>query len=318
MNFIAAEQDATLRLDQHLASQLPERSRSEIQRWIKEGRVRVDGVIARSSLRLAPGMAIEVDAPEAPAATSTVQAEDVAIPIVYEDGDLLVIDKPAGLVVHPAPGHEAGTLVNAVLHHDPTIEGVGGEKRPGIVHRLDKETSGLIVVAKNDRAHRALQAQFKSRTVEKEYLALVEGRVDPPAGLINVPIGRHPQDRKRQAVFIDAPSAERARARDALTEYHTVATYHSKAGGMRTTYSLLRILLHTGRTHQIRVHLAWRKHPVVGDMVYGFRTVRLPLKRTFLHAHRLRLVLPSTGEEREFIAPLPSDLQAILDMLTRD
>ncbi len=302
------------RLDQYLTAHFAERSRAEIQRWIKEGRVRVDGVAAKPGLRVEAGMVIAVEVPDAPAPVEGAQAEAIPLAIVYEDGDMLVIDKPAGMVVHPSPGHEAGTLVNAVLHHAPTIEGVGGAQRPGIVHRLDRETSGLIVVAKNDRAMRNLQAQFQNRTVYKEYLALVEGGIDPPEGIIHAPVGRHPVDRKRQAIL---PEGSGGRARDAITEYHTLARYSTRAGSAgRMTFSLLRVILHTGRTHQIRIHLAWRKHPVVGDTLYGPRTPRLAFGRQFLHAHRLRLRLPSSGAEREFVAPLPADLNSLLDRLT--
>lgn len=305
------------RLDRWLAEQLPDRSRSEIQRWIKEGLVAVDGQIARASARLEQGQQIELAIPEI-APPADLAPEALPLTIVYEDDDLLVVDKPAGMVVHPAPGHSGGTLVNAVLHHCPQIEGVGGERRPGIVHRLDKETSGLIVVAKNDHAHRFLQAQFKDRTVYKEYLALVEGRLTPARGRITAPIGRHPDDRKRQAVLPVDPQTGVSAGRDAITDYNVLGVYAApgtSSGAPATTFSLVSAELHTGRTHQIRVHFAWYKHPIVGDTVYGLRKQRLKLDRHFLHAHRLRLRLPSTGEAREFVAPLPAELQAILDQL---
>ena len=305
------------RLDRWLAEQLPDRSRSEIQRWIKEGLVAVDGQIARASARLEQGQQIELAIPEI-APPADLAPEALPLTIVYEDDDLLVVDKPAGMVVHPAPGHSGGTLVNAVLHHCPQIEGVGGERRPGIVHRLDKETSGLIVVAKNDHAHRFLQAQFKDRTVYKEYLALVEGRLTPARGRITAPIGRHPDDRKRQAVLPVDPQTGVSAGRDAITDYNVLGVYAApgtSSGAPATTFSLVSAELHTGRTHQIRVHFAWYKHPVVGDTVYGLRKQRLKLDRHFLHAHRLRLRLPATGEAREFVAPLPAELQTILDQL---
>ena len=196
-----AEAEHGQRIDRALAAALPERSRSEVQRWIKEGRVRVGGELAKASLKLSAGDTVQVDLPDAPQPVDDLAPENLALNIVYEDADLLVIDKPAGMVVHPAPGHSGGTLVNAVLHHCPDIAGVGGERRPGIVHRLDKDTSGLIVVAKHDQALRHLQAQFKARTVFKEYLALLEGKLQPPQGRISAPIGRHPTDRKRMAVL---------------------------------------------------------------------------------------------------------------------
>ena len=306
-----------LRLDRGLADALPDRSRSEVQRWIKEGRVRLQGEPARPSMKLAAGDIVTIALPEEPQAAD-VAAEELPLAIVFENADLLVIDKPAGMVVHPAPGHSGGTLVNAVLHHCPGIAGVGGERRPGIVHRLDKDTSGLIVVAKHDLAMRSLQAQFKARTVYKEYLALLEGRLYPEQGRISAPIGRHPTERKRMAVLApDSPGA--ADGREAVTSYRVLGVYTGSVYGRSTsvaTFSLVSAVLHTGRTHQIRVHFAWLQHPVVGDTLYGFRTPRLPLHRQFLHAHRLRLRLPSNGEEREFVAPLPTDLQGLLDSLS--
>lgn len=305
------------RIDRWLADSLPDRSRTEIQRWIKEGRIAVAGAPAKANLRLAEGQLITIDIPAAPAAP-TVMAEDFPLSIVYEDDDLLVIDKPAGMVVHPAPGHSAGTLVNAVLHHCPDIAGVGGERRPGIVHRLDKETSGLIVVAKHDSAHRNLQSQFKARTIYKEYLALLEGRLHPDHGRITAPIGRHPVDRKRMAVLAPDLATGRSEGRAAVTDFQVLEVYTAPVYGRSTslaTFSFVKAVLHTGRTHQIRVHFAWLQHPVVGDTVYGFKTPRLPLARQFLHAHRLRLRLPSTGEEREFVAPLPADLAEVLATL---
>jgi 23S rRNA pseudouridine1911/1915/1917 synthase len=314
--FTVPPASAGQRIDRWLAETLPDRSRSEIQRWIKSGEVLVDQVSAKASQRLEAGQTIELHLPQ-PAETPTVQPQDLTLPIIFEDDDLLIIDKPAGMVVHPAPGHDDGTLVNAILHHCPTIEGVGGERRPGIVHRLDKETSGLLVVAKNDRAHRHLQAQFKARTVYKEYLALLEGRIEPPQGRIIAPIGRHPVERKRQAVLPADPRSGETQGREAITDYH-VQTYYSSSvrdNNAMAHFSFVRVVIHTGRTHQIRVHLAWRKHPVVGDTLYGYRKQRLPIERQFLHAHRLRLRLPSSDEEREFVAPLPADLQQMLDLL---
>lgn len=309
------------RLDRWLADSLPARSRSEIQRWIKDGQVLLDGLPGKAGARLAIGQQIQLNLPDV-LPPSALVAEELPLAIVYEDGDLLVIDKPAGMVVHPAPGHGGGTLVNAVLHHCPDIAGVGGERRPGIVHRLDKETSGLIVVAKNDRAHRSLQAQFKARTVYKEYLALLEGVLEPPAGRITAPIGRHPVERKRMAVLTpEREGVTPGSARIAVTEYHVLKSYTATIYGRRNSaacFCLVRAVLLTGRTHQIRVHFAWLKHPVVGDTLYGFRTPRLPLARQFLHAHQLRFRLPSSGDEVAFTAPLPEELEGVLARLGGD
>lgn len=305
------------RIDRWLATMLPERSRSEIQRWIKNGDVLVDQASAKASHRVEADQRVEIYLPPI-SETPTVQPQALTLPILFEDTDLLIIDKPAGMVVHPAPGHDEGTLVNAILHHCPTIEGVGGERRPGVVHRLDKETSGLLVVAKNDRAHRHLQAQFKARTVYKEYLALLEGRIEPPQGRISAPIGRHPVERKRQAVLPADPRTGETQGRQAITDYRVQAYYTLPVRDSSAVahFSFVKVVLHTGRTHQIRVHFAWRKHPVVGDTLYGYRKQRLPIERQFLHAHRLRLRLPSSGEEREFVAPLPDDLQQVLATLS--
>lgn len=282
------------RLDKALAAALPDLSRSQIQRLIKGAYVTVEGRVAKPSTRLEPGDRVIVRLP--PPQPTALVAEAIPLDIVYEDADILVVNKPAGMVVHPAHGHASGTLVNAVLAHCPELEGVGGEQRPGIVHRLDKDTSGLIVIAKNDRAHRELQRQFKAREVAKAYLALVEGRVSPQRGIIEAPIGRDPVHRQRMAVVRNG--------REAVTRYMVLETFPE--------YTLVEVEPVTGRTHQIRLHLAFIGHPVVGDRVYGRRKQRLNLNRHFLHAHRLTLTLPGTGERRTFIAPLPPELEAVL------
>ena len=311
------------RLDRWLTDQFEEESRSAIQRWIAEGLVTVDGLRAgKTGMPLEAGAVIEVAAPPTPV-ESSLRPEDIPLNIIFEDKDLLVIDKPAGLVVHPGPGHAVGTLANAVLHHCPQLEGIGGEKRPGIVHRLDKGTSGVIVVAKNDAAMRFLQEQFAGRTVYKEYLALLEGRIEPPRGRIDAPIGRHPTRRQRMAV-LPAPSGLRgatgtggsaAGAREAVTEYECLQVYEDLSSGQTVRFSFVRAHLHTGRTHQIRAHFAWRNCPVAGDTEYGYKRPRLSLKRPFLHAHRLGIRLPGTAEQRVFESPLPAELQRILDWL---
>lgn len=311
------------RLDRWLTDQFEEESRSAIQRWIADGLVTVDGKHpGKAGIPLEAEAVVEVVEPPAPVETA-LRPEDIPLNIIFEDDDLLVIDKPAGLVVHPGPGHATGTLANAVLHHCPKLEGIGGEKRPGIVHRLDRGTSGLIVVAKNDASMRLLQEQFADRTVYKEYLALLEGRVEPPRGRIDAPIGRHPTRRQRMAV-LPAPTGpggtagrgrQAAGAREAVTEYECLQVYEDLSSGQTARFSLVRAVLHTGRTHQIRVHFAWRQHPVAGDTEYGYKRPRLALKRPFLHAHRLGIRLPGTEEQRMFESPLPADLQHILDRL---
>lgn len=294
------------RLDKWLAAQLPDRSRSEIQRWIEAGLVTRQGQPLKASTRVAPGDEITVEIPPSPEDYEVVP-EPIPLDVLYEDVDLLVINKPAGMVVHPGAGNPHGTLVNAVLHRCPDLEGVGGVQRPGIVHRLDKDTSGLILVAKNDRAHRALQGQFKARQVLKVYLALVYGQMAPSEGEIEAAIGRDTRDRKRMAVV---PSGL---GRPAVTRYETLATYKT-SGGERLTLLACRPL--TGRTHQIRVHLAHAKHPIVGDTVYaGRRKPSVPCPRQFLHAHQITFWLPATGKEVTFTAPLPPDLQAVLAKL---
>ncbi|MBP7960760.1 MAG: RluA family pseudouridine synthase [Caldilineaceae bacterium] len=309
--FVVTTENAGERLDRWLTDALPGRSRNEVQRWIKEGAVTVDGEAVKPKLALEVGQRVQVTVPDV--AESSMVAQAIELTILFEDNDLLVVNKPAGMVVHPAPGHADGTLVNAILHHCPEIEGVGGERRPGIVHRLDKETSGLIVVAKNDAAHRNLQAQFKARTVHKEYLALVEGHVQPANGRINAPLGRHATHRKMQAVLpVDAITGV-SPGREAVTDYKVLGFYSGQTGSGAANFTLIRAILHTGRTHQIRVHMAWFKHPIVGDTLYGFRRQRLPIKRHFLHAHTLRFRLPGSGEEKEFVAPLPAELQKIID-----
>lgn len=304
------------RLDRWLTGQLDGHSRSEVQRWIDDGLVQVAGKPGKSGRKLEANQQIDLTIPAAE--ETTLEAEAIPLVIVYEDADLLVVDKPAGMVVHPAPGHSGGTLVNAVLHHAPEIEGIGGEKRPGIVHRLDKETSGLIVVAKNDRAHRNLQRQFAARSVHKVYLALLEGQIKPDKGRISAPIGRHPSERKRQAVLPPDPQTGISKGRHAVTDYQTLGLYSTRltSGGMGN-FSLVEAVIHTGRTHQIRVHFAWMKHPVVGDTLYGYRRQRLSIERQFLHAHKLRFRLPGSGDVREFVSPLAADLQVILNEMTK-
>jgi 23S rRNA pseudouridine1911/1915/1917 synthase len=287
-----------VRVDKYVSEHVPDLSRAAVQRLINDGRILVNGSQVKASYRLEPGDSISVVIP--PPEKAEIAAEAIPLDVVYEDGDILVVNKPAGMVVHPAYGHHSGTLVNAVLAHAPDLAGVGGELRPGIVHRLDKDTSGLIVVAKSDVALRNLQEQFKGREVKKVYLALVEGHLAPPTGLIDAPIGRDPRARKKMAVVSRG-------GRAAQTEYRVLETYDE--------HTLVEAHPLTGRTHQIRIHLAFIGRPIVGDPVYGFRKQRLKVPRLFLHAARLGFRLPGSGEWREFEAPLPEDLEQVLERL---
>jgi 23S rRNA pseudouridine1911/1915/1917 synthase len=282
------------RLDQVLQGFFPDQSRSRLQQWIQRGQVSIDGRPAtRPGFRLRGGESITVRIPPPVAAGNLPEA--IPLDIVFEDEDLLVVNKPAGMVVHPSAGHDTGTLVNAVLAHAPDMAGVGGEIRPGIVHRLDRDTSGLVVVAKNEESLKALQAQFHDREVEKVYLALVDGMPPDRRGRIEGSIGRDARHRQRMGI-VPAP-----KGRPATTDYLLRQAY--------LQHSLLEVMPRTGRTHQIRVHLAFLGCPVAGDRVYGFRRPTLGLARQMLHAWRLRLRLPGqAGLERAFEAPLPEDL----------
>jgi len=295
-----------IRLDRFLTSVLPGQSRSNIQRLIQNGHVHVAGRQAKANQRVKEGQQVTVDIPEpvdpAPA------AEALPLEVVYQDRDVIVIDKPAGMVVHPAAGHSSGTLVNALLHHVSDLSGVGGEKRPGIVHRLDRGTSGLMVVAKHDAAHAELARQFRDREVEKEYVALVWGVVQ--AGRrVDAPIGRDPVDRKKM-------SARARRSREAVTRIVGAEPFGQ-------TLTLARVAIQTGRTHQIRVHLSAIGHAIVGDPLYGGVHRRVPgdlrvvthLERPFLHAARIAFKHPGDGRRMELTSPLPEDLQRVLDDL---
>ena len=288
------------RLDKFLVGQLPELSRSRLQGLINDGFVNVDGRPAKKAGQIIEaGQEIVVRVP--PIAPTRLLREDIPLNILFENEDLLVINKPAGMVVHPAPGHSSGTLVNAVLGHDPDIEGIGGEDRPGVVHRLDKDTSGLILLAKNDRAHRWLQDQFRLRRVEKTYLALVDGKPPTPSGRVEAPIGRDPSHRKQMAVV---PSGK---GREAVSEYKTLESFKE--------HTLLEFRPLTGRTHQIRLHCAFLGCPIVGDPVYGRKKPTLELQRHFLHALRLKILLPGELESRVFEAALPGELHGIVQSL---
>ncbi|NLF12477.1 MAG: RluA family pseudouridine synthase [Anaerolineaceae bacterium] len=297
------------RLDRFLAGQVPDLSRSAAQRLIDEGRVTVNGEPARSSYKVRAGDQVVVLLP-GDDGVQELRPEAIPLHVVYEDDALLVVDKPAGMVVHPAPGHTGGTLANALLAHSPELAGLdlpSSEQRPGIVHRLDRDTSGLILLAKTEKVQRALQQQFKDRRVDKAYLALVHGHLQPAWGRIEAPIGRDPQHRQRMAVL---PGG-----REAVTEYHVLEQFAWQTGPAAGMYSLVKAEPRTGRTHQIRVHLASVGHAVVGDPVYGRRRTHLPLERQFLHAGHLGFQHPVTGQRLELDTPLPADLAGVLELL---
>lgn len=290
------------RLDKFLVTCLPEFSRARLQGLIDDGFVLVSGTPAKKSGQmLENGIEVEVRIP--PPVPSGLTGEDIPLDIIFENDDLIVVNKPAGMVVHPAAGHASGTLVNAVLGYDPDMEGIGGEERPGLVHRLDKETSGLIVLAKNERAHNWLQEQFRLRKVEKTYLALVDGKPPTPAGRVEAPIGRDPGHRKKMAIV------SAGKGREAVSEYKTLEVFKE--------HTLLEFHPQTGRTHQIRLHCAFLGCPIVGDSVYGKRNFTLEIKRHFLHAFRLKITLPNEKQPHTFEAELPDELKKVLDDVKR-
>ncbi len=287
------------RLDRFVATALPDLSRSYVQQLIEAGQIRVDGIVRRAKFKMTPGEVVTVVVP--PPVVDELVPEQIPLAILYEDADVIVLDKPAGMVVHPAPGHPRGTLVNALLAHTPEIS-IGGTNRPGIVHRLDKDTSGLMVVAKTDRARNSLAEQWESRSVRKGYAALAADLIEPNEGTIDAPIARDPNQRQRMAVV--------PRGRPSVSHFAVRRRF--------SHHTLLDMEIETGRTHQIRVHLAFIGHPVAGDQVYGRRTEPggLALPRQFLHAARLAFQLPD-GQPAAFASPLPPELRAVLDGLDR-
>ena len=291
------------RLDKFLVEKLQEFSRSRIQNLILDGFVDVDGRAAKKAGQtLEDGSNLTVRIP--PAVTTDLTPEEIPLDILFENDDLIVVNKPAGMVVHPALGHTSGTLVNAVLGYDPDIEGIGGEERPGVVHRLDKETSGLILLAKNERAHRWLQDQFRLRKVEKTYLALVDSRPPTPTGRVETHIGRDPSHRKRMAIVSES------RGREAISEYKTLESFKQ--------HTLLEFHPLTGRTHQIRLHCAFLGCPIVGDKVYGRKKPSVEIGRHFLHASRLKIILPGEKELITFEAALPGELVLVLEAFRKE
>ncbi|BAY94871.1 MULTISPECIES: RluA family pseudouridine synthase [unclassified Tolypothrix] len=297
-------QDSSERLDRYLSQELPDLSRSRIQQLIEQGNVQLNGKVCTSKkINVKTGDRITLEIPEAQ--PLQLQAEDIALDILYEDDQLLILNKPAGLVVHPAPGHPDGTLVNALLAHCPNLPGIGGVQRPGIVHRLDKDTTGAIAIAKTDIAYQHLQAQLQAKTARREYLGVVYGAPKAESGVIDFPIGRHRQDRKKMAVV---PIEEGGR--NAITHWQV----RERLGN----YTLIHFQLETGRTHQIRVHSAKIGHPIVGDPVYGSgRSIGVNLPGQALHAWRLKLQHPISGDLIEVTAPPPQTFVTLLEVLRR-
>lgn len=285
------------RLDAWLAETQAEHSRARWQALIKEGLVTVNGHAVKPNCKLNPGDRVEWRIPEPIDAEP--QPEDIPLDILYEDRHIIVINKPTGLVVHPAAGNETGTLVNALLHHCTDLTGIGGEKRPGIVHRLDKNTSGVMIVAKTEAAMNELAHQFKDRQTEKEYEAIVRGVPVPLYGTVETTIGRHPIRRKKMAVNV-------RNGRRAISHYKVAEAFQDAA--------YVKVKIETGRTHQIRVHMAHLHHPIIGDDVYG-RSFRIKAPRQMLHAAHLSVAHPDTGERITFKAPLPDDMQELLNRL---
>jgi len=286
------------RLDKFLVTCLPEFSRARLQGLINDGLVSINGVPAKKTGQsIDSGAEIEVRVP--PPVPSGLVGEDIPLDIIFENDDLIIVNKPAGMVVHPAAGHDSGTLVHAVLGYDPDMEGIGGEERPGLVHRLDKETSGLIVLAKNERAHRWLQDQFRLRLVEKTYLALVDGKPPTPTGRVEASIGRDPSHRKKMAIVPEG------KGRESVSEYKTLESFNE--------HTLLEFHPFTGRTHQIRLHCQFLGCPIVGDSIYGKKHVTAEIKRHFLHAAKLKITLPNETTPHVFEADLPDELKKVLE-----
>ncbi|MGG4550980.1 RluA family pseudouridine synthase [Paenibacillus humicus] len=298
MEWLIDEAAAKVRVDKFVKEQLGEdTSRTQIQIWIEEGAVLVNGTAVKTNYKLAAGDRIALTIPEAESVE--IVPEDIPLDIYYEDSDVIVVNKPRGMVVHPAPGHSSGTLVNALMAHCKDLSGINGELRPGIVHRIDKDTSGLIMAAKNDKSHASLAAQLKEHSVTRRYLALVHGNLSHDQGTVDAPIGRDPHDRKMYTV-IDRNS------KHAVTHFHVMERFGD--------YTLLELKLETGRTHQIRVHMKFIGHPLVGDPMYG-RSKGPKFNGQALHAAVLGFVHPSTSEYKEFTAPLPADMMDLLHSL---
>lgn len=294
------EDDNAQRIDAYLAGQYPQFSRSFLKNLIERGGAQLNGKRVKAGAKVRQGDLIEFEVPEC--GEIEIKAEDIPLDIIYQDGDIAVINKPQGMVTHPAPGNYGGTLVNAVMHHIRDLSGINGELRPGIVHRLDKDTSGLLVIAKNDAAHRALAEQIAKKEAKRIYRALVYGNIKTDEGVITTQLGRDPRDRKRMAVV-------RGGGREAETHYRVLARYEG--------YTLVECELKTGRTHQIRVHMKHIGHPVVGDPVYTKQKDKFGLEGQLLHAYELVFTHPATGERMTFCAPLPDYFAGVLGKLKK-
>ena len=299
MEIITDLSDAGLRLDAYLSEANPDLSRSRIQKLIKDGLVCVNGKVSKASLKLSGGEAITFELPEEPVNVGLVP-ENIPLDILYEDDDVLIVNKPKGMVVHPAAGHEGGTLVNAIMYHcGDSLSGINGELRPGIVHRIDRDTTGSLIICKNDNAHRRIAAQIAEHSANRIYEGIVMGRIGEDEGTINATIGRNPKDRKKMAIVPDG--------REAVTHFEVIERFD------KCTYC--RFKLETGRTHQIRVHMASKGHPLLGDTVYGPAKQPFKLEGQTLHAKTIGFIHPSTGEYVEFEAPLPEYFEELLRKL---
>lgn len=294
-NLLVAIEDEGKRLDVYLTEHLTG-SRSYYQNLIKDGHVIVNGKLGKANLKLNAQATIEVTIPEPE--SLEVKPEDIPLDILYEDHDIIIVNKPRGMVVHPAVGNYHGTLVNALLYHCKDLSGINGAIRPGIVHRLDKDTSGVMMAAKNDLAHVGLAEQVKAHSAKRSYIALVHGNIVEEHGTVDAPIGRHPKDRLKMAVLF-------SNSKEAITHFNVLERYGK--------YTLVECILETGRTHQIRVHFAYIDHPVVNDPVYGYRKQEFPIVGQALHSHTLDLVHPITGEKMHFEAPLEEEFLACID-----
>lgn len=296
-DYVAEEEDHGNRIDKYLTEQEEDWTRTQVQKWIKEERVLVNDKVVKANYKLQSGDIIRLVVP--PPQELRIEAENIPLNIVYEDADVVVIDKPRGMVVHPAPGHTSGTIVNGLLYHCKDLSGINGILRPGIVHRIDKDTSGLLMVAKNDKAHLALAEQLQEHSVERRYIAIVKGHFPHDKGTIDAPIGRDPQDRKKMKVTFE-------NSKHAVTHFVVLESLKG--------HSLIECKLETGRTHQIRVHMQYIGHPIVGDPKYG-KGETYGINGQALHAGVLGFIHPRTGEYLRFESPIPEDMERILHLL---